>query len=134
MKQYITFLFLLFTTNLIGQARLGWTEKQIRTEFSNQTFTSDYADDGTKYISFRKQDYSVAYFFNNDGLCYLVFVSPYSQQLVNALVQKYNNEYVIISNTKWQYYTSGGIINIDISFPKDKNSEHPWFVFTAEPK
>ncbi|MBN2664076.1 MAG: hypothetical protein JXR68_10540 [Bacteroidales bacterium] len=119
----VTF-FLLFYSGF-SQSRIGWTELQIKTEFYSWSFDTDYLNDGTKYIvTDDENNATIAYFFNEQGLCYLTMVMPSNQVAVNYYVQTYNNQYVIVSDTEWKAYLANGVLVIKLFFGDDG----PYFI------
>jgi hypothetical protein len=114
-KIFILLLFVLLRLFVYSQARLGWTETQIRNDFSTVYFTTAYTDDGTKYIYGMYNGSNLAYFFDENGLCDFVVLYPEDQGALNYFVELYNRKYVIISDTKWKaYLTNGGVVNIEL--------------------
>ncbi len=125
MKIYCLFLFIIFSINFIfGQARLFSTESQIKSEFSEMNFKSGYLNDGARYISFSNKDIWVAYSFNKDGLCDFCSVKPKTQGLINATVERFNKQYVIISDREWKFYSDKGIMYINLEFVDQKAIFH----------
>jgi hypothetical protein len=108
---------LIFSLTTFSQARLGYTEKSIREEFPNYTFTTGYTDDGLKYISTEDFDEAtVLYYFTNENKCYGCIIIPYNTGKLNYYVEQYNKKYVIISETEWKAYTENGIMTIKLTF------------------
>ena len=117
MKKFLLFDIIVFTFcfNLTAQSRIGYTESQIRSEFSSKTFTSSTVIDH-KVINWQDEDMSVDYFFDDSGICKLCFVTPARQSYLNYMVEKFNKNYVIISDKKWKMYNNNGIIDIELCF------------------
>ncbi len=130
MKQTILLIFLFFFSNLLfSQARINWTEEQIKEDFFDYDFEKYYTDDG--YYIFTDNAYlsSIAYFFDEYGYCDMTIILPDNQQALNFYVQNYNNKYVTISDTEWKAYTDNGVLIIKLVF-QDNNS--PYFVIVAK--
>jgi hypothetical protein len=104
-----------------AQARLGDTEWEIREEFSEKTFTSGYSKDGDKWLMMETSLSTVGYYFGkeSDWKCYMTIVIPDNQTALNTLVEKYNREYVIISETEWKMYGNNGIMKISLIFAEE---------------
>lgn len=92
MKQllFLSAFLLFFSLFANSQARLGYSESAIRSDFPNQVFYSGIATDGTRYIYTTFDHAVVAYYFNDEGYCSLVVIAPISNVYLNALVQYYN--------------------------------------------
>ncbi|MBX7242594.1 MAG: hypothetical protein K1X92_12705, partial [Bacteroidia bacterium] len=122
MKHIILILVLIFCINYTrGQARIGDTEWEIRDEFSEKTFKSGTDSDGDKWISMETSISTVRYYFNalHEWQCYLTMIIPDNQAALNYLVEKYNKEYVIISETSWKMYGNNGIMKINLIFAEE---------------
>ncbi|MCB0695036.1 MAG: hypothetical protein H6546_03810 [Chitinophagales bacterium] len=104
-----------------GQARLGSSAQDIRSEFSSPEYEleSEYTENGAYVIKLTIGRYSVAHLFNNDRICVATLVFPESQGALNALVEQYNDQYVIVSPTEWKMYSKGGIANVRLIIEED---------------
>lgn len=107
-------LLFILTTFAFGQARVRWKEQAIRNDFPARTFDHGYTDKGVKWISFDKEIASTIYYFDDNGTCNLCAVFPHTQKILNGLVEKYNKEYVIVSDTKWKMYSGNGNMYIEL--------------------
>ncbi len=113
---FLLLLFIVFSVNLFSQPRIGATEYEILKEFYQEKFDKGYTKDGVKWISFDNGLGVMLYYINEDNVCNYCFLVPHNQEIINNIVQRYNEEYVIISETKWKKYTSRGIMNILLMF------------------
>lgn len=107
---YFFFIMILFNSKSFSQSRLGYTESQIRSEFSEQVFSTSYTEKGTKYIHFTNERLLAMYFFNEENICFLCSATPLNGGVLNYMVENFNKKYVIISDTSWKYYTENGLI------------------------
>lgn len=122
MKYIFLILALVFSMSYTkAQGRIGYSEWEIRSEFPEKTFKSGNDKDGDKWIEMETDISSVRYYFNalHDWNCYLTMIIPDNQAALNFLVEKYNKEYVIISETKWKMYGNNGITKINLIFADD---------------
>ena len=117
----LVLLFCFFGYKVNAQARLGDTEWEIRAEFSEKTFTSGYTEDGDKWLKMETSIGTVGYYFGkeSDWKCYMTIVIPDNQTALNVLVERYNREYVIISETEWKMYGNNGIMKISLIFAEE---------------
>lgn len=99
-----------------AQARIGSTEWQIRSDFSDKTFTSGTTNDGVDWIAWETETVFAIYYFNDAGRCYRTCISPYTEGALHFLIETYNKKYVIVSDTHWKYYSENGIMNIYLIF------------------
>lgn len=127
MKKLILFLIMILPIFSNAQAHLGISEKEIRSNYPDNTFEIGYTDDGQRYIkTFMLYGTFVYYFDKDSGL------SNYCMQIVeempylNGQVEDYNKKYVIISDTEWKAYLEGGsLMKIKLSY----DEEYKLYVF-----
>jgi hypothetical protein len=117
-KTMLSFFFGIFISFAYGQARLGYTEKEIRNESSQRVFDAGYTDEGIRFIFTTYSYGSVAYYFTQNGVCQTCMVRPNNQGSLNYLVEEYNRLYVIISDTKWKMYNNVGVMLIELIYDK----------------
>lgn len=128
MKHVLLFFTLFFLFQIsYSQARIGWTESEIKSDFYYWTFETDYSDAGLKYIFTDDAEYAIiSYYFNSDGYCTFCAVLPNNRAGLNYYVQAYNSRYVVISDTKWKAYLESGVLIIELHF----DSESPYFIIS----
>ena len=127
-KIILTFIFAVTSYIVFGQARLGVSEAEIKTEFSNSRYklTSDYNEDGIYYITIETERAMVSYLFNSDKICKASFILPNNDGALNFYVEMYNKEYVILSPTSWKVYSSQGISDIQLIYPEGGGTFFLW--------
>lgn len=120
MKTLLISLFLVIASlPVLGQARMGSSSYDIRTEFSNREFKleSGYWEEfKAKYLCIEINNCVVYYLLNDESICYATIIVPFKQGTLNSLVQSYNEKYVIIDETTWKMYNSNGYANIKLIF------------------
>jgi hypothetical protein len=129
MKQIIlTILFAITSCLVFGQARLGYSAAEIKTEFSDSRYelTSDYYEDGIYYIAIKTEKATVMHLLNSDKICKASLILPYNDAALNYYVEMYNKEFINISPTKWSVYTNQGTANIELIYPKGGSSCFVW--------
>jgi hypothetical protein len=125
-KIMFSLVFILLNTFVFSQARIGYSELQIRNEFYYCKFDTNYNEKGQKYIGtgdFEK--YFIIYYFDENNICYACTLMPKTTGYLNYFVEKYNNDFVIISNTQWKFYNENGIMFVTLIF----GSEITYFLF-----
>ena len=127
-KIILTSIFVVTSYIVFGQARLGYSEAEIKTEFSNSRYklTSDYNEDGIYYITIETERAIVSYLFNSDKICKASFILPNNDGALNFYVEMYNKEYVILSPTNWKVYSSQGISDIELIYPENGGTFFLW--------
>lgn len=127
-KTLLTILFGITSLVIFGQARLGSTATEIKTEFweSSYNLKSGYTDDYDYYITITTDNATVTYFFNSDKVCTLTAIIPDNQGALNFYVELYNKKYVIVSNTEWKMYSNNGIAKINLIYPDDGGYYFVW--------
>jgi hypothetical protein len=121
-----TLLLLLCPTWLWAQARLGWTEEQIRAEFSDAEFEIVFSEEPLKLgddvvlskrilqVKFGDKKI-VSYYFNSEGISKLVSIHPLTEGVLHGMIELYNKKYVIVSDTEWKFYGKGGVLKIRLA-------------------
>lgn len=123
------FLLLLFSPLLsMAQSRIGYSEQQIREEFSEYNFETRFQDSGRKFIVTQNKLGVMYYYFNEDGICDECYLMANKDKL-HAIIEKYNREMTIVSDTKWKYYGDDIIIYIEMVYAK----EYQCYVFIYKP-
>jgi hypothetical protein len=119
-RTLLTILFAITSVIVFGQARLGSTASEIRSEFweSSYNLKSGYDDDGDYYITITTERATVTYYFKSDKVCYLTAIIPDNQGALNFYVELYNKQYVVVSATQWKMYSNNGIANINLIYPE----------------
>jgi hypothetical protein len=119
-RTLLTILFAITSIIAFGQARLGTSATDIRSEFSESSYNlkSGYDDDGDYYITVETERATVIYYFNSDKICYLTLIAPDDQGALNFYVELYNKQYVIVSAKEWKMYSENGIAKIELVYPE----------------
>ena len=130
MKKLFTLLLILLSCWTVdAQSRLGFSPQEIRQEFSDEEFTSGYTKEGNYFIYLTKPTHACTYTFNSDMKCIMTCVFVQDNSLLNALVERYNREYVIINNYTWKWYTPYNyIVNVQLV----KVEDTPVFVYKLD--
>ncbi len=105
----------------MAQAKIGFTEQQIRDSLPFVSFKKGETDNSIRYIVYNNDRAIIAYYFDDFGRCYLTAVLPNTQGDLNYFVEVYNNRYVIISSTEWRAYLKNGILKIKLIYPDDNS-------------
>jgi hypothetical protein len=127
-RKLFILLFAICSTIIFGQARLGSTVSDIKSEFSESSYNlkSGYDSDDDYYIILTTEKAEVLHYFNSDKICNLSIIKPKNQGALNYYVELYNKQYVIISDRKWKMYSENGIANIELLFPESGKYLFRW--------
>ncbi len=127
-KIFFTICFAVISILAFGQANFG-TLEEIKARHPNVTFKISHAENGIKY-AFAKMEYeTVSYYFDKEtGLSYKCVLFPDNQGILNGLVEDYNKNYVIISETSWKVYQVNGII-VKINLHYDEQNKVSYFSY-----
>jgi len=111
-----------------AQARIGFSKAEIRSEFSNPIYNlkSGTTEKGKQFIGITTTDSYTFYYFDNTGYCNISVIIPKNQQVLNKLVQTYNNNYSITSNISWTAYIDGGVLHVSLQFFKEGGYAFYW--------
>jgi hypothetical protein len=120
---FLTALFLLvIKAKVNAQARLGSTISEIREEFSSIKFEEGLTNGCIVWLKFNFENKEISYYFGSNGSCVLTTITPQSQGTYNAMVEKFNRQYVILSESKWRMYSDSEIVDISLVFPNEGKS------------
>jgi hypothetical protein len=133
MKKFIIIFYLLLFSNLLfSQARMGYSAKELLAEFSDYRYDAktDYASDGSFFVSIQTEFAMVGYFFDKQDInhtsCNSMIILPKTTTRVNFYVQEYNSKYVILSKVQWRAYLPNGTYLIDLLTDKDGLMYFSW--------
>lgn len=113
-----------------AQSRLGYSEQDIRSEFSDETFYSGRTENGIKYIYKFGKHAAACYYFDEDNVTYMCSVTPNESGALNYLVEHYNNTAVVVDNYNWKSYGVDGHLTY-ISLREVNNKLV--FIYTVHP-
>jgi hypothetical protein len=109
-------LLLLLPALTFSQGVVGLTVHELKDAFPENSFTNDYMDEGVLYVT----DFNCskfAYFVRNGtdvvefSICF-----PTTDRCVSLFIEKFNREYVIISENKWKAYLDGSVLDITLEY------------------
>lgn len=120
-------LFLLFTTSIYSQSRLGSSRSEIFTEYISDNPKFHTTDDGVSYMTVMLGRAHVSYVFNSNNICIMCTIIPLTQGDLNSYVELYNTKYVIVSSTSWKMYSENGSI---ASVELQSSDDTPMFIWT----
>jgi hypothetical protein len=126
MKKLIIILFLLIGISSYSQTRLGYSYSQIKNEFSLYPCSTGINEWGVFWLQVELDGCTVVYGFDDSYICNSSIIIPDNQGMLNTYVQNYNNQYVIISQTEWNMYSSGGILRIQLFYTEDGGYYFLW--------
>lgn len=113
MKTFLVLLTLLFTFAVNAQARLGVTYNDVYEEYRYLTPTVTTEKQGL-CLDVTTPTVQLLYYFDEDKNCKTTIIYPKSQGILNGYVERYNNNYVIVSNTEWKMYSQNTISSIKL--------------------
>lgn len=115
MKKVIFILLLMVAFCANAQSRIGASKLQIQLEFSDYKQVLSTADDGTPMLTIETSLALYAYYFIGNT-CARTVVAPLTDAATQYFVEKYNNGCVIISSSKWKYYSGGMTYVINMEY------------------
>ncbi len=109
-KTILSLLFILFSLCGFSQSRLGYTEYEIRKDFSKEYFYTGKTEQGAKYIYFKDERIISMYFFDSKGVCNLCSATPLNSGTLNYMVEIFNKQYVVIDGVVYAHYFTSGVM------------------------
>jgi hypothetical protein len=113
-KLILTIVLFVISLTSFSQARVNFTESEIRKEFNKSKFETSYTESGIKFIYQLDENVATYYYFNKESVCYMCMMIPLKQGTLNYFVEDYNSKYVIVSDTEWKFYNKNGIMYISL--------------------
>lgn len=117
---------MLISIGISAQTRIGYSYAQIKSEFSMFPMSSGINESGVFWLQVELSGCTSVYGFDDDFICTSCIIVPDDQGVLNTYVQNYNNQYVIISATEWNMYSSGGIMRIQLFYTEDGGYYFLW--------
>jgi hypothetical protein len=103
------------------QAQIGSSYDDIKLNLQeSESFSEGTTDEGVPYIANSSENLSIVYYFT-DGECFMFILVPSTTEGVNALINLFNETYVVINGTEWESYENGYIKQIKLIYSKDTN-------------
>lgn len=126
MKWIFTLLLTTFVVFANAQARLGYSFDEIENEFIEykqfHKSTAEY-----NYLIVYRETLSNIYYFDNNNDCFKSIIIPNDDGVLHQMIEEYNSSFVIMSKSKWTYYTDGLIVNIQLIWdPEFRNYYFLW--------
>lgn len=103
-SKFLTILFnIILFSNIFSQARLGFTEKEIRDEFNFLSWNESSVGyfDYSKSITSKLGNNIVQYIFDYYGRCVYTIVKPINESEFQKRVSRYNSECKKIFENHW---------------------------------
>ena len=126
--KYILSFFVLFSTSVYSQVRLGSSRIDIYKEYSSDNPTFHTTEDGVQYMSVQLPRAYVSYVFDDNAQCTMCTVIPNNQGDLNYYVESYNSKYVILGSRTWKMYSESGIVALIELQSKDGVSVFVWTI------
>jgi len=128
MKKLKIAIFFLFVTivsnNGYGQSRVGVKLNEISNEFTEIEYPGrriGKSYGGGYHIYLETEIGSIAYYANEDSICYQTLVIPKNDSIFNDLISDYNKDFKIINNKSWILENSKSTWAILIKVIDDSN-------------
>ena len=131
MKKIISIIVLLSTIILTAnsQARMWSTADEIMTEFKEQNPLKETDEDGSKYIQIDFTGFAMFYYYlNDDNKCYECFIMPDDEGDLHGIIERYNNKYVVVSDTQWKFYSGISVCYIKLRETKTGLAYFDWYL------
>jgi hypothetical protein len=130
MKKLIILLSLMMLSiTSFSQCRICNTYEDIKKEFPGGTYgkSSKESCEVPYYDIDLTNDVRVLvrFIFNEENVCDMTAIYPTESGSTNAIAERYNKAYIIISSTKWIAYLDNSVANIELDYIKQDN---PMFV------
>ena len=105
---------LLLPLSMLGQQMIGIHYSDVMEIENAKMQTSDVGD---HYITSTGDDIYWVYYFNDADYCFATLLFPLSYDMMYAIIELFNDQYIVVSDTQWKIYSRG--IVIDVTLDKD---------------
>lgn|SRR5574344_1944856 len=117
----VSFLIMIFSTVAYGieGLGLGMSFDKIKATFDDKN--SGYMDNGLRYLDIDDSidDVYVRHIFSKGNICIMVLITPHNQVALTRLVEVFNEQYIVVSNTEWKMYANGIVGLIKLNYNPD---------------
>lgn len=119
-KLYILGLIILsFCFSGYSQCPIGASVSEIKKLYPDFNLINSKPEDEFKNVYHEDPFFIKGFFLDDKNICNVCILIPYDTIFLSELIELYNNNFVIISDTKWKSYTKTGIINIELQQTDD---------------
>lgn len=103
---------LLFAGASLAQALVGFTMSEVRDKNPGVTWGYGRWGESKQFqtMSFEDDYIGVAYYFNEEYRCVGTVIVPKNQGVLQGMIERYNNRYVVVDDNNWKFYTQGGVL------------------------
>ena len=121
-----TLLILLLPITMFSQQMIGVHYSEVMELENAKTRTTT---DGDHFITSSGEYYLWVHYFNEADYCWFSGLYPNSQEAMYAVIELFNEEYIVVSDTKWKIYSRGLVV--DVKLDQDDDGSY-LFVFFSE--
>jgi hypothetical protein len=125
---------ILFISNAKSQSRIGYSFDEVKNEFSSPGYTGQEfgknADDSGYHFYVTAEFGYIAYFFDKDSICNLVFLIPLNDTMRSYIKAYYNKSMNKVNADEWVHCNDDDRIAVSVNyFTKEKNEQFDYFEF-----
>jgi hypothetical protein len=117
-----------------SQSRIGFSFDDVKKEFSlpgytGQEFGKNAEDSGYHFYVTAEFGY-IAYFFDKDSICNLVYLIPLNDSMRSYIKAYYNKSMNRVSADEWVHCNDDDRIAVSVNyFTKERNNQFEYFEF-----
>ena len=98
-----------------SQVRMATPKEDIKKEFSYLKIEDHIITDSVDAITFQTRNSAVTHLFDEEGLSYCAFLTPFGDEELKYYIERYNREYIVISPTQWRVYYKDQYVDITLT-------------------
>lgn len=111
---------------MFSQVRLGYSLKEIKTEFSKRKPKLIYINKRTPVLVVDSATVEVFYYFTKNKICYQTTITTSKKKTAENIIYNYDRDYIKISNTKWIMRVGKSKPHIEYSLGKNREHIFTW--------
>ena len=121
-------LVVLSSSSASSQALFGYTPSEIKSKHPDLEFSYDrWGNNNSKLLmKWVGEDMTVIYFFDKENLSQSTAIAPHGQGILQAMIERYNNRYVIVDDTHWKFYSEGVVYLVTLDTLEDGTYFFMW--------
>ncbi|NLR58158.1 hypothetical protein HGH93_08620 [Chitinophaga polysaccharea] len=122
MKILLIILFCLSTHSCFSQFYLGYTENEVRDQIEasspHKQIKKNFILQGGFSLIWEESNWTSVVYFNNKNISDLYVLIPNDANVLNYLIERFNKDFYIVSDTYWRRYSNGKVYKIELVYSK----------------
>lgn len=134
-KRFLSFLLFAVLAPTYGQSRIGHQLDTLKNEFRDESYnTLIIQSEESLSMQILTKESKIIYIFDQPSkICEITIIYPFSADVKEKLVKRYNDNYITLSPTRWQNKVDDVIYEITLSQEVDTGQVCFIWTYRVEP-